>query len=170
MKHNVPEKWGKRRRRPVPDMRPDFEGIMAKVRANVILTENACWEWQMHCNALGYGTISWKTRIWMLTRLVYAANHGAFDKDLDICHTCDNPGCCNPQHLWAGEHKANLLDASKKKRLNGQWKTECKRGHPLSGDNLYVQPKWGYRKCKACDKVRHLENKMRKMSAGEQSV
>lgn len=141
------------RRRPVPDMRPDHDAIMERVDLHSeINLVTGCWEWEGHRNQLGYGEVSWRNRVWMVTRLVYAATRGAFDPQLDICHSCDNPGCVNPEHFRADTHKANLLDASKKKRLNGQWKTHCKRGHPLAGDNL--RP-WGpWRQCKTCDTLR----------------
>lgn len=134
-------------------MRAEAKQIMAKVKANIIMTADGCWMWQRHCNALGYGTIWWGGRSWMLTRLVYSALRGVFDPDLDICHTCDHPGCARPEHIWADEHQNNLLDASRKKRLQGQWKTHCKRGHPLEGDNLYVCSR-GLRHCNECTKLR----------------
>src|SRR4028118_125295 len=39
---------------------------------------------------------------------------------MDACHTCDNPSCINPEHLWAGTRTQNLLDASKKGRTQGK--------------------------------------------------
>jgi hypothetical protein len=33
-------------------------------------------------------------------------------------------------------------------------KAFCKRGHPLSGDNLYVSPK-GFRQCRMCSRSNH---------------
>lgn len=68
------------------------------------------------------------------------------------CHKCDNPKCVNPKHLWWGTVKDNAIDASKKGRLNGQSKTICKRGHPLSGDNLFYTSQ-GSRSCHQCMKL-----------------
>jgi len=39
------------------------------------------------------------------------------NKDLCVCHTCDNTLCCNPEHLFLGTHQDNSLDASQKGRL-----------------------------------------------------
>ncbi len=133
-------------------MRPFHDEIMEKVDlyAEINLV-TGCWDWTGHRNALGYANTSFKGRPWTTTRLIYAAKHGPFDPDLDVCHSCDNPMCVNPEHLRVDTHKNNLLDASRRKRLNGQWKTHCKRGHPLSGDNLYIWAPSGFRQCKKCD-------------------
>ena len=34
-----------------------------------------------------------------------------------ICHTCDNPMCWNPEHLWVGTPKENTQDRIRKKRF-----------------------------------------------------
>lgn len=149
-------KWGSKKRRPVPDLRHEREAILAKVRAGSIVDPvTGCWNWQKHRNEVGYGTTSWKGRPWMLTRLVLAATAGAFDPDLDACHSCHNRGCGNPDHLRPDEHQANLMDGSRAGRLQGQWKTHCKRGHPLTPDNLdKPNPKRPWRHCRICDTER----------------
>lgn len=35
---------------------------------------------------------------------------------LDVCHTCDNPPCCNPYHLFAGTNYDNVMDKVSKQR------------------------------------------------------
>lgn len=30
---------------------------------------------------------------------------------LDACHSCDNPPCCNPDHLFIGTRRDNVVDA-----------------------------------------------------------
>ncbi len=33
-------------------------------------------------------------------------------------HTCDNPPCCNPEHLRGGTQRQNMNDARRRGRLN----------------------------------------------------
>lgn len=73
-------------------------------------------------------------------------------------HKCDNPPCWNPDHLKIGTYTENMRDCSKKGRADEQWKTHCKRGHPLSGDNLLWVPRKGtdlkLRRCVTCQRLR----------------
>ena len=44
------------------------------------------------------------------TRVAFILAHVEIPGDLLVLHTCDNPGCVNPDHLYAGTHKDNHLD------------------------------------------------------------
>jgi hypothetical protein len=48
--------------------------------------------------------------------VAYRFGVGPFNLAFDILHTCDNPPCCNPAHLFVGTAKINLQDASRKGR------------------------------------------------------
>jgi hypothetical protein len=73
------------------------------------------------------------------------------------CHRCDNPVCVNPAHIWPGTPRENMVDAHRKGRASVDkghatrlpWKV-CKNGHPMEGDNVYIAPGNGKRKCKTC--------------------
>jgi hypothetical protein len=56
-------------------------------------------------------------------------------------HRCGVYACWNPDHLQVVTHAENL--AHKRK-------THCKHGHPLSGENLWIDPGTGSRICRAC--------------------
>ena len=51
-----------------------------------------------------------------LTRLVWTLLNGPIPKGGVICHSCDNPPCINPEHLWLGTTKQNFADMKSKGR------------------------------------------------------
>jgi len=79
---------------------------------------NDCWLWTASKDKDGYGNFTFKT----MTRahqFSYLIHKGIIPKGNIICHTCDNPGCVNPEHLYAGTHQTNSDD----KMSRGRWKT-----------------------------------------------
>lgn len=131
---------------------------MERLRKRSVVDANGCWIWQGHTNANGYGEAGWQNRTWRAHRLAYLAAYGDFDWRLLVCHRCDVRRCVNPAHLFLGDNGANIRDAVEKKRHTLAAKTQCYRGHPLSGDNvLYSDNKLNGRKrrqCKACNRGR----------------
>lgn len=90
---------------------------------------NECWPWLAARDNDGYG------RFWLhggtghVTRVVFGIIHRALLPHELACHSCDNPPCCNPAHLFAGTHLVNHQDRDAKGRkapthgeLNGQSK------------------------------------------------
>lgn len=58
-------------------------------------------------------------------RVAFILHHGIDDpKGLFVCHTCDNPPCCNPKHLFLEDNEGNMADASQKDRLGRKLSNE----------------------------------------------
>lgn len=77
----------------------------------------ACWPY-MGYRIGGYGQISSGKGIRRLAhRIAWELTNGSIPSGLSVCHTCDNPPCCNPAHLWLGTQSENALDAARKGRL-----------------------------------------------------
>jgi hypothetical protein len=82
------------------------------------LSPSGCWEWQAAKAGAGYGAMKQPgTRIMLYAhRLSYLLHHGDLaDKEV-VCHSCDNPSCVKPSHLFKGTAKDNLQDMKAKSR------------------------------------------------------
>ena len=94
------------------------------------IQDNGCIIFQGAKDASGYGRYLKNGKSKSVTRAVLAKKLGCeIPTSMDACHTCDNPSCINPEHLWGGTRSQNSLDASKKGRTQG-------KSHPLSNAKL----------------------------------
>ncbi len=81
---------------------------------------DACWLWTAAVFRKGYG------HFWSGSRELGAHvfsfiihNPEVSLSGFEVCHTCDVPGCVNPNHLWLGTRKQNAEDCKKKGRALG---------------------------------------------------
>lgn len=81
-----------------------------------------CWEWIRGKSSYGYGLFAIRGE----KRKVYAHRYAWFlatgvePGKSWVLHSCDNPGCVNPSHLFLGSRKANIADMADKGRRAGE--------------------------------------------------
>lgn len=78
-----------------------------------------CWPWLGGLGNGGYGKLKLEgTRVDKGAHVIaFELANGPVLEGPFVCHHCDNPPCCNPDHLFAGTCGDNVRDASKKGRL-----------------------------------------------------
>jgi hypothetical protein len=132
----------------------------AQFRALVVTgAAGECWEWLGAKSNHGYALLSIHRASHLA--LIYSGRPKTASFAL---HSCDNPGCVNPDHLRWGTPKENAADMVQRKRHQANRKQSCIRGHPLSGENLIARP-GGQRGCRTCQRKFHAEYKARKKEA-----
>lgn len=77
-----------------------------------------CWIWKGAIGTDGYGKRSRKNQSTRAHRMAYEMARGPIPEGMVICHTCDNPPCVRPDHLWAGTVADNARDMAAKGRAS----------------------------------------------------
>lgn len=132
--------------------------LIERLKSRIVINDRGCWEYQGNTNGLGYCQVSLNGERRMAHRAMYELTYSMqIHPKLVVCHTCDNPRCCNPEHLWVGTEKQNMRDAAAKKRWARQGST-CKHGHEYTPENTRMNRQSGNRRdqfrriCKTCER------------------
>ena len=100
----------------------------------VVDEKTGCWIFQGVKNPKGYGVAKVHGEKWLAHRLAYMHYKGSIPKGMLVCHSCDNPPCVNPNHLFLGDNRHNMVDMALKGRggkLKGQTHVQSKYIDPL---------------------------------------
>ncbi len=68
-----------------------------------------CLEWTGSCIPKGYGATWAYGKMWYTHRLALHLE-GIDTSGHMVLHSCDNPRCCNPEHMRLGTHQENMRD------------------------------------------------------------
>ena len=98
----------------MPNRRPLAERLAEKTRRDA----SGCWIWTGAVNRGNYGVIGsgiGKQTI-IASRAAWLVHRGSIPADMFVLHTCDNPRCVNPRHLFLGTLQDNMDDMKRKNR------------------------------------------------------
>lgn len=110
-----------------------------------------CWLWTASSNRQGYGYFSIGRKIRGAHRASWELHRGPIPDGMVLDHLCRVPSCVNPDHLRVVTPRVNTLENSLGSAAQRAKQTHCKRGHPLSGDNVRMcGPLRRYRQCRLC--------------------
>jgi hypothetical protein len=94
-----------------------FKSVDVRFDEKYSIEPDGCWRWKNAGD--GHYPSFWcdSGRV-LASHFMWRRLHGAYpETGLEVCHTCDNPPCVNPKHLFLGTHSDNMKDRSAKGRL-----------------------------------------------------
>lgn len=94
-----------------------------------------CWTWKWSRSPQGYGRYYPTGRKLLSHRFAYEVTYGAIPDNLCVLHRCDNPACCNPDHLFLGTRTDNIAD----RQAKGRTRTGCLKGATNPGAKLTAE-------------------------------
>lgn len=100
------------------DRKDYFEILKERIQNSVSIDEKGCWLWMGSKHRQGYGNIRFKKKYGLTHRVTWEIYKGEIPTGMKVCHKCDMPSCCNPEHLFLGSQKDNVNDSQDK----GRWK------------------------------------------------
>jgi hypothetical protein len=107
-------------------MQRNEKGQFCKIELEWEVNENGCWVVTSHKqNTEGYPVLRRNGKPIKAHQYMYKKYNGDIPIKMVICHKCDNPQCCNPEHLFLGTQADNVRDMFFKERnRNGDVKGE----------------------------------------------
>ena len=94
----------------------DIEPITVERFFNKVSKTDSCWIWTGAKGHFGYGVIRINNKLIYAHRVSFLIEYGIIPNDLCVLHTCDNPVCVNPKHLFLGTKNDNIKDCVSKNR------------------------------------------------------
>lgn len=129
-----------------PTVAAAAQGLAENLPGNFMskVAPSTCIIWTGALNSRGYGCFGVGGVSQLAHRVAWEAVNGPIPDGLTVDHVeCRNRRCVRPDHM-------ELVTSAENARRAHRQTEFCVAGHPLSGPNLYVHPKNGYRECRLC--------------------
>lgn len=135
----------------MPRRRNKPEDLWKKVERGA---DDVCWPYTGARVPFGYGIFTVNYRTVIAHRLAWELTNGTIPEGMQVCHTCDNPPCCNPAHLFLGTPLDNMRDKMRK----GRHRVRPPGKHPVTRPCVVCgrtfTPPWKHRgRTKTCSKA-----------------
>lgn len=72
--------------------------------------KNECWDWQGYKGPSGHGRTTLMGVSTLASKKAWVLARGRILEGLCVNHKCDNPLCCNPNHMYLGTRADNMTD------------------------------------------------------------
>jgi hypothetical protein len=112
------------------------ETLRERLFRNFEENDRGCWLWKGGKVYAGYGSVRLSGRNLLAHRAMWLCLKGDIPGSKIVCHTCDTPGCINPDHLFLGTYADNTADMVNKGRQGEQLKGESNPRHKLSAEQV----------------------------------
>jgi hypothetical protein len=134
---------------------PEYSKLKAfLIRNAVSISDSGCWNWKRSLSNEGRAVIRILGKIHHTSRVSFVVFKKEPVGDMLVCHSCDNPICVNPEHLWLGTPKDNMVDMSNRGRYRDQKGTKHNLVKLTEEDVLNIRDKvaTGYTQKSMADK------------------
>jgi hypothetical protein len=106
------------------------------------IPESGCWIWTSTVEKSGYGRVCDGRKPYFAHRVSYEQKYGSIPNGKMALHHCDVRCCINPDHIFLGTQKENMLDkVSKNRQAKG-----IKHGNAKLTDSQAIEAKFGFEK------------------------
>ena len=114
--------------------------LISKIEIN---NETGCWEWTATTHGSGYGLFYIGNKTFRAHRISWQLENGTIPDGMFVCHSCDNPSCINPEHLFLGSPKDNSQDMVDKGRQYKPTGTKNKSAKLTDSDVIKIRSLFG---------------------------